>query len=57
MDGEAAAAHRNDWDGHSLGQSQPAHTEGLMWALPASNLPEGKYPTHLLLGSICLSDP
>lgn len=28
-----------------------------MWALPASSLPEGKYPTYLLLGSICLSDP
>lgn len=45
------------WDCHSLGRSQPAHTESLMWPLPASSLPAGKYPTHLLLGSICLSDP
>lgn len=28
-----------------------------MWPLPASSLPAGKYPTHLPLGSICLSDP
>lgn len=28
-----------------------------MWALLAFSLPEGKYPAHLLLGSISLSDP